>query len=127
MEERKTVTITGPHILRKYNELKDKGYTTLWTGEGKICLTAPEHPTAKTAKTPDIFVNQPPPVLVLYEIDPDNDEANGIVHPFCSESCRIAKLSTKGAQAQGFTLQPGVSRFLEDQSVCEHCLKPINI
>lgn len=36
-----TKTISGRHLLRQYNELKALGYTTLWTGEGKICLQAP--------------------------------------------------------------------------------------
>lgn len=39
---RKTVTISGPGLLAKYNALKARGYTTLWVGEGRMCLEAPE-------------------------------------------------------------------------------------
>ena len=36
-----TVTISAPHLLRKYNELRAQGYVTLWSGEGRICLRPP--------------------------------------------------------------------------------------
>jgi hypothetical protein len=38
---RPTVTLAAREISR-YMQLKAEGYTTLWTGEGKICLEAPE-------------------------------------------------------------------------------------
>lgn len=31
-------TISGPNLLTQYLRLREQGWKTLWTGEGKICL-----------------------------------------------------------------------------------------
>lgn len=36
--------------LMTYLALKNQGYTTLWSGEGKICLEAPAIPPNETNK-----------------------------------------------------------------------------
>lgn len=61
-------------------------------------------------------------VPVVYEID-ENGEANGIVHPFCSESCRFEgkKTVAADAQARGFTVTDGMDGNMDTQSKCEHC------
>jgi hypothetical protein len=35
---RKTVIIEGRNLLRQYADLKAKGYKTVWTGNGRICM-----------------------------------------------------------------------------------------
>jgi hypothetical protein len=34
----RTKTISGPNLLAQYLRLREQGWKTLWTGEGKICL-----------------------------------------------------------------------------------------
>lgn len=38
--------ITGPHLLRKYNDLRAQGYTAIWRGEGKIAMEKTGPPVA---------------------------------------------------------------------------------
>lgn len=41
MNERDIVTIEGGDMLAKYLELRDKGYTSVWAGDGKVCMRGP--------------------------------------------------------------------------------------
>lgn len=45
---RATKIISGRHILRQMNELKAQGWTTLWSGNGQLCLQAPLPGTVAT-------------------------------------------------------------------------------
>ena len=65
-------------------------------------------------------------VPVIFEID-DNDEANGIVHPFCCLSCRdIGSTAVEAdARSRGFRITVGNADGIDGQSVCENCSKPI--
>lgn len=38
---RDTKTISGRNILLQMNDLKAQGYTTLWAGDGRLCMEAP--------------------------------------------------------------------------------------
>lgn len=63
----------------------------------------------------------------LVELDPDTDESNGLVHPFCSEKCLLAQLSNtmREANERGFP----IGRMMTDSdahgrgTVCENCLR----
>ena len=50
-----TRIISGRNLLRQYNELKAAGWTTVWAGNGRICLRAPE-PGAELPEAPVVVV-----------------------------------------------------------------------
>ena len=50
-----TKIIFGRNLLRQYNELKAAGWTTVWAGNGRICLRAPE-PGADLPEAPVVVV-----------------------------------------------------------------------
>lgn len=62
-----------------------------------------------------------PKIPVFYEIDENG--ANGIVHPFCSESCRLTAKPAMLAdfQSRGFTLAEGMDNGCDSQCRCEQC------
>ena len=66
---------------------------------------------------------------VLFEIDEYTGESTGTVHPFCSESCRDAKVGevTVDTLERGFGIVAGedASRGLDRQAICENCRHPI--
>jgi hypothetical protein len=66
---------------------------------------------------------------VLFEIDTDTGEATRTVHPFCSESCREAKVgeATVDALERGFGIVAGedASEGFDRQAVCENYGHPI--
>ena len=66
---------------------------------------------------------------MLFEIDRDTGEATGTVHPFCSESCRDAKVGeiTLEALKRGFGIVAGEdeSQRLDRPAICESCSHPI--
>ena len=41
--------ISGPHLLRKYNELRALGYTVVWRGNGQIAMQPGGTPDAPPA------------------------------------------------------------------------------
>lgn len=47
--------ITGPNLLRKYNDLRAIGYTVLWRGNGQIAMQPGGTPYA-----PPAIVEMPP-------------------------------------------------------------------
>lgn len=63
-------------------------------------------------------------IPAIYEIDPDTDEANGTVHPFCCGAClRLSRDEhTAEIESRGFLAKVGETELPCDGSICEHCV-----
>jgi hypothetical protein len=90
-------------------------------------MTAVKRPSRRKGTT--ISFDPEDKVPVLFEIDAITDEATGTVHPFCSHSCRDAKVGeiTLEAPERGFGIVAGedASGGLDRQVVCENNGHPV--